>query len=94
MIRPPQHGLPKDAFKSLTPLGSGVFKKVETGKVDAFTLALDETAHNELHKVIKGGVRPAHRRSHLRMTTSPPLTLAPAMRQRQTGRVSSVVQVR
>ena len=48
-------GLPKDAFKSLTPLGSGAFKKVETGKVDTFTLALDETARNELHKVIKGG---------------------------------------
>jgi hypothetical protein len=48
-------GLPKDAFKSLTPLGSGAFKKVDTGKVDAFTLALDETARNELHKLIKGG---------------------------------------
>ncbi len=48
-------GMAKDAFKSLSPLGSGVFKKVETGKVDAFMLAPDEMARNELHNVIKGG---------------------------------------
>ena len=48
-------GLAKDAFKSLSPLGSGVFKKVETGKVDTFVLTPDDMARNELHSVIKGG---------------------------------------
>jgi hypothetical protein len=48
-------GLAKDAFKALYPLGSAAFKKVETGRLDTFVLALDDPARNELQNLIKSG---------------------------------------
>jgi hypothetical protein len=48
-------GLAVNAFKSLHLLGSGAFKKVETGRVDNFLLKPDEMARNELRKTIKAG---------------------------------------
>jgi hypothetical protein len=48
-------GLAKDAFKSLYPLGSAAFKKVETGRLDTFVLAPDAMARDELRSLIKTG---------------------------------------
>jgi hypothetical protein len=39
-----------DQIKSLHPLGSGNFKKVETGKTESFSLTIDDTAPGQLAK--------------------------------------------
>lgn len=48
-------GVTRDAFKLLSPLGSGVFKKVETGKIDTFALTADQSVRNQLRDLIKSG---------------------------------------
>ena len=37
-------------IKSLLPLGSGNFKKIETGKTESFSLALDDAARGQIAK--------------------------------------------
>ena len=37
-------------IKSLLPLGSGDFKKIETGKTESFSLALDDAARGQIAK--------------------------------------------
>jgi hypothetical protein len=39
-------------IRSLHPLGSGLFKKIETGKADVFTLTVDDSVRE---RVAKGG---------------------------------------
>ena len=39
-------------IKPLHPLGSGAFKKVETGKTDSFSLVLDDVARDALPGVV------------------------------------------
>jgi hypothetical protein len=41
-----------DQIRSLVPLGSGQFRKIETGKVDVFSLTVDDTVRE---RVAKGG---------------------------------------
>ncbi len=48
-------GVGKDAFKALHPLGSGTFKKVETGHSDTFELKPDEAGQRYLRDRIKSG---------------------------------------
>ncbi len=48
-------GVGKDAFKALHPLGSGTFKKVETGHADTFELKPDEAGKRYLRDRIKAG---------------------------------------
>jgi hypothetical protein len=48
-------GVGKDAFKTLHALGSGAFKKVETGHADTFELKPDETGQRYLRDRIKSG---------------------------------------
>jgi hypothetical protein len=46
-------GISKDAFRALHPLGSGTFKKVETGHADTFELKPDEGGRRYLRERIK-----------------------------------------
>jgi hypothetical protein len=48
-------GVAKDVFKALHPLGSGTFKKVETGHADTFELKPDEAGKRYLRDRIKAG---------------------------------------
>ena len=48
-------GVGKDAFKALHALGSGDFKKVETGHADTFELKPDEAGQRYLRDRIKSG---------------------------------------
>jgi hypothetical protein len=48
-------GVGKHAFKALHPLGSGTFKKVETGHADTFELKPDEAGQRYLRDRIKSG---------------------------------------
>lgn len=48
-------GVAKDAFKALHPLGSGAFKKVETGHADTFELVPDEAGRRQLRDRLKAG---------------------------------------
>ena len=57
-------GVGKDAFRALHPLGSGTFKKVETGHTDTFELKPDEAGSVYLLDRIKaGGDDPDRRRA-------------------------------
>ena len=48
-------GVGKDAFRALHPLGSAVFKKVETGHADTFELKPDEAGKPLLRDRLKAG---------------------------------------
>lgn len=48
-------GLAKDVYKSLRPLGSGVFKKVKTGQIDTFNLTPDEEGRSYVGQLSKAG---------------------------------------
>jgi hypothetical protein len=48
-------GVARDAFKALHPLGSGTFKKVETGHADTFELKPDEAGKRDLRDRLKAG---------------------------------------
>ena len=48
-------GVGKDAFRALHPLGSGSFKKVETGHADTFELKPDEAGKRLLRDRLKAG---------------------------------------